>query len=100
MTNPNKTVYKTYPTTGRGTINTGTTLNANFGTQRVAVNGYVQNFDQQGNDLLIKLNSASNDLIVVKCGTSFVFKNEYIDKIYLTNDSGAAIEYQVVLVGA
>ena len=95
---PNRTVYKCYPSTGRGTINTGTTLQVNFGTQRVAVSGYVRNFDTS-NDITIKLNYSTNDSIVVGAGSAFQFEDEYIDNIFLTNASGSSIEYQVVLTG-
>lgn len=96
---PNKTVYKSYPSTGRGTINDGTTdLQVNFATQRVAISGYVQNFDT-ANDLTLKINSKNNNVIVLKAGTSFVFEDEYIDSVFISNASGAAVQYQAVIVG-
>jgi hypothetical protein len=94
----NRSAYVTYPTTGLGTITTGTTLNCNFGTLGSMVSGYVYN-DDSSNDLLVRLNFTTNNYIVVPAGTSLQFDKEYITRIYLTNSSGSSIQYQVVMFG-
>ena len=99
MANPNKTVYKCYPSTGTGIINTGTTLQVNFDAMRVAVSGYVKNLNSQSGDLTITLNLSTNDSIFIAAGETFEFENEYITKIFITNASGVAITYQVVIIG-
>ena len=94
---PNRTVYTSYPPTGRGTINTGTTLQVNFGTLRVAKSVLIRNFDTT-NDILATANGIA-DVIVVDAGKTIEINGEYINEITLTNSSGSAVQYQVVMFG-
>lgn len=95
---PNLTVYKCYPSAGKGTINTGTTLNVNFGTLRAGTSITITNFDESS-VFEVQLNSTANDSISVPPAQSLIFNDEYITSIFITNSAGSAIEYQVVVLG-
>ena len=97
MASENVTRTVTYPTTGRGTINTGTTLNVAFGVIRIASSALVRNFDTT-NDIYFTLNGGT-DRTIVDAGKTIEINGEKIQSIILGNVSGSAVEYQVVLYG-
>jgi len=99
-TNVNRTKYKCYPANDVGTINNGTAnLPVNFGTLGMGVHVTVTNYNSQSGNLGVKLNFTTNDTIMVAPGKVLTFADEKITRMYLSNASGAAITYQVVILG-
>jgi hypothetical protein len=95
MPSPNKTTY----VTDERAIPTGTTdLTVRFGTLQNAKSALITNLDSS-NDISCKLNDKANNSRTVEAGKSLILNDEYVTDIYLSNSSGASVNFSVMLIG-
>ena len=87
-----------YDTSEASIANGATNITAEFTNVTTAWYMSISN-DSVADDISIKLNANTNDSITIKGGESLVLSGALMTALFLTNSSGSAVNFRVLIMG-